>query len=395
MKKVFFTLALLVLSLATYAQATIPSNCTMSVKPFTIVPGNSATFGINLESSARDDVNSFQVYVNIPNGWGLSNATTTSRTDGYAVDCPSDGGSATRFYVYGYHPQNQVLDETDGAIIYLTLTAPANAEGTYTITCDGAMLSNGGEELDVDDFTFDVTVTDRMILDENSTTPFVDAEGVDVTVNRTLKGGVWNTIVLPFEGDPEELFGEGAQLAEFESLKYEGTTSTSSMEISFSITDWVEPGIPYIVKPVNDINTIEADGVDVEFKESISIYKQTNGKSGSKYRSTFNGTYLANTIIPENSFFISNGKFYVASTETSKMKAFRGYFTPIYNGAVVTLVDSEVKMVFVDGVETSIEGINGKAENENVYSIDGKYVGKDITRLHKGVYVVNGKKVIK
>ncbi len=403
MKKVFFTLALLVISLATYAQeATDPSGCTMSVANFSIVPGNSAIFDINLESSARNDINTFQVYVNIPDGWTLSSPTTTTRTSGYSVDCPSDGGSATRFYVYGYHPQNKVLEGNDGAIITLTLTAPTDAVvgQTYTITCDNAMLSNGGDELDVEDFTFKVTVTDRMILDENSTAQFAPAAGVNVTVNRTIKGGEWNTICLPFAlsmAKAQAAFGSDVQLATFTgfSAEFESEEDMSPDAISVNFTAYtmnarkgMATGTPYLIKTSADITSFDVDAVNISTEESFPIVRDEFEIAG-----TFKGTF-AKTTIPEDGLFISGNKFWYSAGKTN-IKAFRAW---LELGEVVGK-DTDfpgVKInILVDGEETKIDGINSEKNSNALYTLDGKYVGNDMNRLRKGIYIQNGKKVVK
>ena len=36
-----------------------------------------------------------------------------------------------------------------------------------------------------------------------------------------------------------------------------------------------------------------------------------------------------------------------------------------------------------------------KTSDNRIYSLDGRYVGTDMSRLGKGVYVVNGKKVVR
>jgi hypothetical protein len=36
-----------------------------------------------------------------------------------------------------------------------------------------------------------------------------------------------------------------------------------------------------------------------------------------------------------------------------------------------------------------------KESNDDIYSVSGMNVGKDASRLQRGVYIVNGKKVVK
>ena len=52
----------------------------------------------------------------------------------------------------------------------------------------------------------------------------------------------------------------------------------------------------------------------------------------------------------------------------------------------------------IDGSTTGINGITDDSGNNvetRIYNITGQYVGKDINALPKGIYIVNGKKIIK
>jgi len=54
--------------------------------------------------------------------------------------------------------------------------------------------------------------------------------------------------------------------------------------------------------------------------------------------------------------------------------------------------------VFVtDPATTGIENVemNNQPSVKGVYSIDGRYLGNDISKLGKGLYIVNGKKIVK
>ena len=75
------------------------------------------------------------------------------------------------------------------------------------------------------------------------------------------------------------------------------------------------------------------------------------------------------------------------------MKGYRGYIVVCDNPTAYTN-QYEVKM-YIDEDLTAINGVEVDRTNGKVYTVDGKYVGKDVNRMQKGVYIVNGKKVIK
>ena len=55
----------------------------------------------------------------------------------------------------------------------------------------------------------------------------------------------------------------------------------------------------------------------------------------------------------------------------------------------------ETKNIVFDGDATAIGNINKQNATEDIYSVSGMNVGKDASRLQRGVYIVNGKKVVK
>lgn len=58
-----------------------------------------------------------------------------------------------------------------------------------------------------------------------------------------------------------------------------------------------------------------------------------------------------------------------------------------------------VDMIYVmPGQYSGVDGVtvNGNVKADNrIFSIDGRYMGTDFSRLGKGIYVMNGKKIIK
>ena len=57
----------------------------------------------------------------------------------------------------------------------------------------------------------------------------------------------------------------------------------------------------------------------------------------------------------------------------------------------------DLTVMFVPGSTSGIAGVTTQTprHNGNIYSIDGRYMGRDFNALGKGIYIVNGKKVVK
>ena len=97
----------------------------------------------------------------------------------------------------------------------------------------------------------------------------------------------------------------------------------------------------------------------------------------------FVGTYAASTDIPAGDYFVSKGALY-KSTGATTIKAFRAYLQAKTAGATVKM--------FIDGENVdAIDAINGEAAEQGaIYNIAGQRVNK----AQKGIYIVNGKKVV-
>ena len=113
----------------------------------------------------------------------------------------------------------------------------------------------------------------------------------------------------------------------------------------------------------------------------------------------FVGVYYKQDI-PDKGVFISGNKFYY-STGKSTIKGYRGYFVLDEGIQDIVFGDSSSELnisLTIDGELTAVEGLttNNYLDNDNVYSVSGVYMGKasDMKKLARGMYIVNGKKVI-
>lgn len=93
---------------------------------------------------------------------------------------------------------------------------------------------------------------------------------------------------------------------------------------------------------------------------------------------------------------VSNGKWQpVLPDQTSYLSALRAFLAPL-NGP--TVAKPTFDMVFDYCSTTGIGGINTEPTNSvetRIYNMGGQCLGKDLNALPKGLYIVNGKKVIK
>lgn len=201
----------------------------------------------------------------------------------------------------------------------------------------------------------------------------------DVSLTRTLEANIWNTFCVPFGFKVENSALAGAKVKEFD--KIDGTT------MYMKDATYVLPGRPYLVMPA------ETDIVDPTFS-AVAIYDEAATMVGN-YNENVNDTYALTgiyspkTISEDNIYGVKANGAIAKGAKGSTIKGLRAYF--IINGS------STAKINFGDDETTGIENIVTPTaiSNQKVYNLNGQYVGNDLKAMPKGIYIVNGKKVIK
>lgn len=201
---------------------------------------------------------------------------------------------------------------------------------------------------------------------------------VNVMLKRTLVADSWNTLCLPFSMSNDAVqivFGEGTVLKQMKEW------NAAENVIYFETADAIVAGQPYIIKPV-------------EAKESFLLQDQTVLNAVNNVTSgdiSFCGI-MGSTKLDESDVFLgTDGELYlpnVAEENGDVLRGFRAYFKGI-NSVANTKVN-------IEGVVSGIENINGATAytNGKVYTLAGQYVANSTKGLMKGIYVVNGKKIV-
>ena len=195
----------------------------------------------------------------------------------------------------------------------------------------------------------------------------------DVSLIRTLDANIWNTFCVPFAFKVENSALAGAKVKEFD--KIDGTT------MYMKDATYILPGRPYLVKPTAEIKNPTFS--------AVAIYDEAATKVGNDTY-TLIGTYSPKTISEDNIYGVkANGAIAKGKKDTT-IKGLRAYFIINGNGG-------QAKINFGDDETTGIENIVTPTaiSNQKVYNLNGQYVGNDLKAMPKGMYIVNGKKVIK
>ena len=403
MKKVLFSLVAALMSVSaawsdefTVGNIEIPQGGTVELE-----------IGLN---NATSECAGFQFELYLPDGLTVATDTEDEFVFSEGSRMSSKGFTTQiswktdHYQILSYNGSVKTMDGTSGTVIIITLKADANlAVGTVlNATLQECKMTNKDEESlllnDVIDFTVTIGEPDdgRIHFDETSTKlpTYTAGEKGDVTLKRTIKAGQWSTIVMPFnltKANATAIFGSDVEFAKFNGFEVDygdDDENVIPLGITINFTNYSIPargnlagGTPVLIKTSKDISEIKLDQVtlagNVLNEEKADEYG-TPGK--------FIGT-LTKTTVPADGLFISDNKFWYSKGATN-IKAFRGWFEL---GAVLDKeTDFSVKM-FIDDVETKVDGIGIRDAAGTIYDLGGRKITKPQQR---GVYIVNGQKVI-
>lgn len=298
----------------------------------------------------------------------------------------------------------------DAAVTY---TFDVKAGKTYYLYNYGSKLGFYGFSFDeskgqtVKNYEFDETAANTIELTKAG-------ELTTAKVNRAMAAGVWTTCVLPFSLNKQQvdaIFGKtydrdtpnGTQILYFD--RVEGTKAIFVRHAYNNIV----AGKPFLIKPTKEvasINTAEVKGYPYVTIENTQPAEWCKGNGYVWMSSYSNGL-----TVKKGDCFISNkdGSFKNFVGDPGTLKGFRGYLKNIgTNGVseakkltvgmgsnVTTDETSAIDGILIDGdmPADSVTAADGK-----VYNLNGQVVAtsyRQFQALPGGVYVVNGKKVVK
>ena len=395
MKKLFFTFALSAICGLATAQ-------TFSVPDVEVKPGEKASFTL-IVNTGDFKARGFEYHnLELPAGVTLTKKTTTTNSS-FTITISDDQRDAFCGALTAVEfPQNE--DYEVGTIeLEAASTLEVGTELEVAFPKNSFMFYNSeGSVYVTDPVTFNVKVVDvyTVVLDENSEVVPEAAEGVNVTVKRTINANEWSTICLPFdmtEAQVNSAFGDKVEIANFVDYDAEYAddkeTIVTNVVVNFQSVTAMEANHPYIIKvgtPISYENGFMVKGVNIAPEDDPCV-EYDNGLTGKKrvVYGGFYGTYVANTAMPytadDRSVFLSGGKFWYATSASQTMKAYRGYF---WFSDELSLND-EVRIALSLDEQTGINNITTLSDGE-YYDLRGQRVETP----SKGIYIKNGKKIV-
>ena len=275
----------------------------------------------------------------------------------------------------------------------------------------GFSFKKSTTEPKVDEFTFNDDKTNTI---EATKAGYV----AKVTVNRSMKAGVWTTCVLPFSLNVHQvdaIFGDtyksgnvnGTQILYFD--RVEG----NKVFFVRHAYNTIVANKPFLIKPSKDVESISTAALADYPYVTIEATKNENGKpddwcTGNGY--TWASSYSNDMTVKAGDGFISNkdGSFKNFVGTSGTLKGFRGYLKHLDTQAsakptmlqVVNSSNVDGNNGETTGIEDLIIDADGQLmpANGKVYNINGQLVSEDaqsFQSLPSGIYIINGKKYIK
>lgn len=204
---------------------------------------------------------------------------------------------------------------------------------------------------------------------------------VNVNLTRTLKADVWNTFCVPFDVTVAGSPLEGATIKQIASVEEKDDGAVINF-VDAPAT--LEAGKAYLVRTTTAIVNPTFNGVTVKNVDPTNCSGNENYQLIGIYSPLKIDASLYGKV-----FGINNQDKLAKVKENTSIKGMRAYFL-LANSATAAKLNFGGELTGIDAVDNGEAVMTGK-----VYNLNGQYVGNSLEGLKKGVYVVNGKKVLK
>lgn len=300
---------------------------------------------------------------------------------------------------------------------YVKYEFPVQAGKSYFIFSNSSKLGLCGYKFHVTDKSEPVAISlDNKVDTYNAVT---DKYANVTLAGRTFTKDRWTTLCLPFAVSATQMrqtFGNDVQLIEFDKTMLIGDTNTKPDGTTEKFTrntillknhvnnQLVAAGVPYLIKPSNDIDAGKAV-INYVYFPATPVEPQTVDV-GNKYK--WKGVFQNDKTLGNGDYYVSgkDGSFKYYTSGKHNSNSFRGYLD--WNGEVSgakPIVFSAISFgSAIDDPTTTgigeIEAADIDATTINtgkIYNINGQVVSNnstDLNSLPKGIYIVNGKKYV-
>lgn len=212
---------------------------------------------------------------------------------------------------------------------------------------------------------------------------------VNISLNRKLVKGAWNTICLPFDvsaAQAKSVFGADVRIA---ALNVESKGNT--LMFDNKTAEGIKAAVPYLIMPSEVKADDKYEFYNVSIKpENTAPAAAVSTPDGFAFKGIYNKVDITQDINKPESYaaFLGANNTLFKAKANSTTKGFRAYFV-IPNSTATSAL-----RVVVDGNATYIKNINcGVVESDDaVYNLQGQRV--DTRSLMPGLYIKAGKKFV-
>ncbi len=237
---------------------------------------------------------------------------------------------------------------------------------TFTLNSDNAFFLDNVK----------ISKSETITVSENSDYSLKE-QIADIRLERTLKGGTWNTLCLPFNTRRTSL-ERGLGSNQDIKIRLFSSYADNTITMTDAGNELINAGTPFLIK-IN--NTVENPTFP------LTTMRTTAAKSVSNNGVSMVGTY-GPTELPQDGVFLSGTDGQLKRPSGSRlMKGLRAYF-------VIPSSAQNARITISDGDATAISELASevKEADERWYMLDGRPLENRPSR--KGIYINNNRKII-
>lgn len=270
---------------------------------------------------------------------------------------------------------NLQLEPTQGGWKDYQFAIPMQYDNsTATVTINGA-------DCDLDDVLMVAPPTITLSENDTNTDGWTDYVGqiVDVATSRTLRGGIWNTLCLPFDVDRSVLYtalGTGQTVVMTTYSSYANGVMTFSTVSGSTV---IPAGTPFLLK-------IDNERVNPTFR-AVTIQTTTPG-SKTDNGVTFQGCFSSTPLATDGTdlFIGTDNNLYSPAVGKNNLGGLRAYIHKVNPTARLALTIEETTGI------VEVRNVDRGTSNDTWYTVDGRKVVNG--QLKSGLYISRGKKII-
>lgn len=258
--------------------------------------------------NSKDQWAQWSVHVSEAASYLCSMDVTSTNDQSYKISILN--GSNEEICVYEKNPGSG--NKTLKQYFYLPI-------GDYTVRVTSTYSWSAGRLVSIE-FTKPANVITLDDNADNSAVISANKNGGEKNIQliRTLKGGVFNTLCLPFKvhySKAPEIFGTGVEIYTLKST----TLVDATLDVEFETSSGIYQGTPVLIKPVKDVVN--------PFFEGVEILADAPATSISTY-TNFVGTFIPTSIeaSPNNIFLGPNNTLYFPENTAQPIRGMRGWF---------------------------------------------------------------------